>query len=358
MARTQKSENVPKGMQDKFDQITALTDKFAAQHLNGEYAQLIRYVTAALCRKRPSPLEKGQAKTWACGITHAVGMVNFLFDSSQKPHISASDLYQEFGVSGSTGQSKSKQVRDVLKMGQFDPNWCLPSKLEDNPLVWMISFNGMIIDVRSAPRPIQEVALAKGLIPYIPGERPGDEEPEDEEFADEAGELGGDRPAPAAGLTPDALYTLTVYLLDGPLTEAFVEKNPVVSRTIEIKGSNTLEDLHRAIFKAFDREEEHMYEFQVGGSGPQDPNARRYVLPLAMEDDFGSKPAGDVTQTTIHDVGLAVEEPFGYWFDFGDDWWHQVTVMAIAEKAPKGKYPKITSREGASPPQYPDWDEE
>jgi hypothetical protein len=103
MAKSRKSEDVPKAMEEKFNSIVALTDEFAQRHLNQEYARLIRQATAALCRKRPSPLEKGQAKTWACGVTHAVGMVNFLFDSSQNPHISATELYQAFGVAASTG---------------------------------------------------------------------------------------------------------------------------------------------------------------------------------------------------------------------------------------------------------------
>jgi len=47
-----------------------------------------------------------------------------------------------------------------------------------------------------------------------------------------------------------------------------------------------------------------------------------------------------------------------YWFDFGDDWWHQINVRAIPEKAATGKYPRIDRRVGKSPPQYVDWDEE
>jgi hypothetical protein len=85
-------------------------------------------------------------------------------------------------------------------------------------------------------------------------------------------------PKKAVNPSPNALYVLKVFLIDGPITEEFAAENPVVSRTIEIKGSNTLEDLHKIIFKAFDREDEHMYEFQVGGRGPQDPNARRYCF--------------------------------------------------------------------------------
>lgn len=55
MAKTQKSENVPNAMQEKFNSIVAIADDFAKQHLNDEYSQLIRFATAALCRKRPSP---------------------------------------------------------------------------------------------------------------------------------------------------------------------------------------------------------------------------------------------------------------------------------------------------------------
>jgi len=35
-------------------------------------------------------------------------------------------------------------------------------------MAWMVSVNGMIVDIRSMPRTAQEVAFEKGLIPYIP----------------------------------------------------------------------------------------------------------------------------------------------------------------------------------------------
>ena len=162
------SEKVPASMHDIYEQIVAVTDAFSAQYLTEEYAQLIRYATAALCRRRPSPLLKGKAKTWACGITHAIGFANFLFDRSQDPSMSATDLYAAFGVGQSTGGAKSRIVRDLLDIGQLDPNWCLPSKLDSNPMAWMITVDGFILDARSAPRNIQEMAYEKGLIPYIP----------------------------------------------------------------------------------------------------------------------------------------------------------------------------------------------
>ena len=47
----------------------------------------------------------------------------------------------------------------------------LPSRLDDNPMVWMLQVNGFMVDVRHAPREVQEIAFKKGLIPYIPADR-------------------------------------------------------------------------------------------------------------------------------------------------------------------------------------------
>jgi hypothetical protein len=167
--RIKKSENVPKSMQEKFDTIVALTDQVCNEHLDGEYAQLARQATAALCRKRPSPLMSGRVDSWACGIVYALGFVNFLFDKSQDPHMSASELCAAFGVAKGTGSAKSKTVRDALGMSQMDPDWYRPSHMGDNITAWMIMVDGLILDARGLPPELQEIAYQKGLIPYIPG---------------------------------------------------------------------------------------------------------------------------------------------------------------------------------------------
>ena len=48
------------------------------------------------------------------------------------------------------------------------PDWSRPSKLDQNPMAWMIRVNGLIIDACHLPREIQEIAFRNGLIPYIP----------------------------------------------------------------------------------------------------------------------------------------------------------------------------------------------
>jgi hypothetical protein len=161
-------------------------------------------------------------------------------------------------------------------------------------------------------------------------------------------------------LKDDRLFTLDVFIISGPMARRFLKKNRVVSRTIQMRGDQTLEDLHYVVFDAFKRFDQHMYEFQIGGKGPMDPKARRYVLPGAFEQPIPGphKPADNVALATIGSLGLKVDDAFGYWFDFGDDWWHQINVVAIADEAPRGEYPKVTKRVGASPPQYVDWEKE
>ncbi len=165
------SEGVPKAMQPVYDAVIQLTDAFCKEHLNDEYADLCRRLTAALARKRPSPLARGRLEVWACGIVYALGSVNFLFDRTQTPYMRADDLCAEFGVSQSSGASKAKLIRDMFGMIQMDPHWCLPSQLERNPLAWMIQVNGLIVDARRVPREIQEEAYRLKLIPYIPADR-------------------------------------------------------------------------------------------------------------------------------------------------------------------------------------------
>ena len=73
MAKIVGSKSVPKSMQPTYDAIDTLTDTFCRDHLDEDYRKLAQRMTAALCRKRPSPLTSGQPRTWACGIVYVLG---------------------------------------------------------------------------------------------------------------------------------------------------------------------------------------------------------------------------------------------------------------------------------------------
>ena len=57
-----------------------------------------------------------------------------------------------FGVAESTGQGKSKTIRTMLKIRQFDWHWLLPSQMDSYSIIWTLDVNGLPMDIRRAPR--------------------------------------------------------------------------------------------------------------------------------------------------------------------------------------------------------------
>jgi hypothetical protein len=175
MARTKRQPgdepSVAATVRPAYEAVVGLTDALCREHLNAEYEALCRKLAGVLARKRPSPLPSGKPETWACGIVRTIGWVNFLDDSSRRPHLKLTAIDKAFGVAESTGQGKSKAIRTMLKIRQFDHRWTLPSRLDDISMIWMLEVNGLIMDIRRCPREAQEAAFEKGLIPYIPADR-------------------------------------------------------------------------------------------------------------------------------------------------------------------------------------------
>lgn len=148
------------------------------------------------------------------------------------------------------------------------------------------------------------------------------------------------------------VYVLDVGLVEGLLEDEFLEENPSVLRTVEIQGHQTLEQLHQVIFKAFNREEDHSYEFSLS----QSPHFSDKKFVPAIQEEEDPEECGIVEHTTIQELKLQEGDLFEYLFDHGDMWLHEINVRSI-EKAEEEavRYPRITQKVGKSPPQYPDW---
>src|SRR5215208_4296739 len=134
MPKSSRSTSVPKSMQTVYEAITTLTDAFCREHLNEDYRVLAQRMTAALCRKRSSPLASGQPRTWACGIVYVLGQINFLTDPSTQPFMSTADLCSRCGAGQSTASAKARVIAQVLDTRRLNPEWLLPSLLDQNPL--------------------------------------------------------------------------------------------------------------------------------------------------------------------------------------------------------------------------------
>ena len=136
-------------------------------------------------------------------------------------------------------------------------------------------------------------------------------------------------------------------------------------RRIAVRSDQTLDDLHAAIFRAFDRFDEHLYSFFLllppgarGRAAPRDEV--EYTSPVMIEEAerLAEHPVHNAGITTIGSLGLLAGRALRYLFDFGDEWWHDITIEQIDDKPGPGRYPKVIEKHGASPAQYPDPEED
>ena len=160
--------SVPKIMQEKYDELVAIIEPYCDELLNDEYKTLCIHALEKLCRKRPSPLTSGRARTWAAGIIYAIGQNNFIFDKSQPIHMTASELVKPLGVAKTTAASKATEIRKMLKIDPFNSEWVLASDIGKNPMLWLVEVNGLVVDARSLPLEVQIEYAQRGLIPFVP----------------------------------------------------------------------------------------------------------------------------------------------------------------------------------------------
>lgn len=97
--------------------------------------------------------------------------MNFLSDPEFPPVKMMAEVAAGMGVSESGMHAKSRQIRKMMGLWQFHPDWTLPSLLARNSLVWMLeTTSGLVVDIRLRPRGEQVMAFKAGLIPFVPAD--------------------------------------------------------------------------------------------------------------------------------------------------------------------------------------------
>lgn len=170
-----------------------------------------------------------------------------------------------------------------------------------NQMVMMLEKKGLISRRPGTPRSIR-VLVPESELPPWGSKRAGRSTLSGRLAATTAGGW-----APAASSSPPAnLYVLAIFLVGGPVGPKFCGKE--ISRVIEIRGDQTLDQLHQAIFEAYDRWEQHAYEFQFGRR-PHDPAGPNYgvAVPAAKKTK-----GGDARMKTLDELDLKVHRAFGY----------------------------------------------
>jgi hypothetical protein len=131
---------------------------FCDEKLNEEYAVLAEKLVCKLGRKRNVPFETGQVQIWAAAIIHALGTINFLFDKSSEPYVSVDEINDFFGTKKTTTGNKSREIRDLLKLGYWDSEFSTGRMTENNPLANLVMVDDFIVPINSLPEEYQEIA--------------------------------------------------------------------------------------------------------------------------------------------------------------------------------------------------------
>lgn len=139
-----------------------------------------------------------------------------------------------------------------------------------------------------------------------------------------------------------------MYLTRGPYGEEAVGRE--IYRTLQIRGDQSLEDLHYAIFCSFDRLEEQCYEYSFG-KNPSVRSGPRYAGWPPLEDlgRLGRQKVKSARLCSIDSLGLGESQVFGYWFGTVGEWVHLVQVLAIEPAQPHQEYPVLLEKVGSAP---------
>ncbi|MDQ4104833.1 MAG: plasmid pRiA4b ORF-3 family protein [Actinomycetota bacterium] len=111
---------------------------------------------------------------------------------------------------------------------------------------------------------------------------------------------------------------------------------PPVWRRLQIPSGTNLAELHHIIQAAMGWDDCHLHQFEVNG--------RYYADPEHMLEVTGDEARGTL-------AGMNVGDRFAYWYDFGDEWWHDIEVESVDQTQPGLMYPRCVTGSRACPPE-------
>ena len=117
---------------------------------------------------------------------------------------------------------------------------------------------------------------------------------------------------------------------------------PKIWRRVVVSSAMTFRQLHDVIQVAMGWEDCHLHEFEVG---------RERIGTSSKEDSFfGGEPALPESKLRLGEA-LADHKKFRYWYDFGDDWWHEITIEKRLPANDGDPPAKLLDGENACPPE-------
>lgn len=148
-------------VEEKTKYLVEMTSKFCQAHVNSEYQELSEKLIRKLARKRHVPFLSGKIDIWAAAVIYALGQINFLFDKSFQPYVTADEICDFFNVKKSSVSQKAKVIRDMVKLNYFDPEFSTQLIRDQNPLKDLVMIDGIVVPISSLPPEMQEYVRRK-----------------------------------------------------------------------------------------------------------------------------------------------------------------------------------------------------
>jgi hypothetical protein len=142
---------------EKEDKLLEMTGAFCAQKLDDEYFHLCEKLIRKLGRKRDVPFQRGKLEIWAAAVVYAIGSINFLFDKSFEPYMTADQISEYFGTKNSSVSNKAREIKDMFDMWHFSPEFSTQRMTESNPFYKMVMVDGFIVPIDTLPVDMQQI---------------------------------------------------------------------------------------------------------------------------------------------------------------------------------------------------------
>lgn len=121
---------------------------------------------------------------------------------------------------------------------------------------------------------------------------------------------------------------------------------PEIWRRIQVPSNYTFWDLHVAIQDSMGWLDCHLHEFRFY----ENNKSKRFIIGITdelVEDPFLFGREIPIYNYFVHEGEIVI-----YHYDFGADWYHQITFEGVKKKTRKnGKYPKCIDGKRACPPE-------
>jgi hypothetical protein len=111
---------------------------------------------------------------------------------------------------------------------------------------------------------------------------------------------------------------------------------PPVWRRLQVPSTTSLAELHHIIQTAMGWDDCHLHRFEVHGTYFADPE---HLLEDTMDESHSRL------------ARLQPGDRFTYWYDFGDDWYHDIRVESVDRADPSVTYPWCLAGRRACPPE-------